>query len=39
MIYHIRAEDDAAGIREPEGVPLSGAAITRVLDEMAIHDA
>jgi hypothetical protein len=35
VIYHVTHEAEAAGIREPEGLPLSETTLTRVLDEMA----
>jgi hypothetical protein len=37
-LYYVSHQDDEAGKREPEGVPLSESAINRVLDEMVVID-
>jgi hypothetical protein len=38
-LYYVSHQDDEAGNREPEGVPLSESSINRVLDEMVlIHE-
>jgi hypothetical protein len=39
VIYHVFREAEAAGIREPEAIPLSERTIVQVLDEMAVSGA